>query len=62
MAQALAAVCSGPGDGALLVVLFALYARYNRRAQEFEMDADEVGRQTLGLGPCQGPEKPVRSD
>ena len=29
----------------LLVALFALYARYNRKAQEMEMDADEVGFQ-----------------
>ncbi len=27
----------------LLVALFALYARYNRQAQELEMDEDEVG-------------------
>ena len=26
----------------LLVALFALYARYNRRARDMEMDADEV--------------------
>lgn len=26
----------------LLVALFALYARYNRRAQSLELDADEA--------------------
>ena len=34
----------------LLVALFALYARYNRKAQELEMDADEVGFYRVGRG------------